>query len=265
MWSSRATCICDTLTWLPIKLSIPATSSNDLILRGIHDILHAIQNPSPASRLVPLTSDHYDARIRVTDLLTAVVTDTLLVPTPSTTDMPPQSPDPSLRVPTPPANPGLRVPAPPVAPALSMPLQTPEPPLRVESIAHVPPGTQSGPICTATLRPHRCHVHQLYRHYRQTSTQNQPPVPTRQTIKLPERSIPTNGAKSPRPPHHPGIPIAHAFPHTCASPSVYVTYPLPRAPSSWRPQAYKTSPCLISPSMAMPLIPTQANSPTIAS
>ena len=81
IWASRATRICDTLTWLPTKLPMPVASSADRILAGIAAILHALQHPSPASPMAPLTATHHDAVIRLTDLLTAVVT-----PTPTAID-----------------------------------------------------------------------------------------------------------------------------------------------------------------------------------
>ncbi|KAI2493168.1 Reverse transcriptase (RNA-dependent DNA polymerase) [Fragilaria crotonensis] len=47
-------------------------SSNDLILAGIHDILHALHHPSPASPLAPLTDSHHRALIELTSILTSL-------------------------------------------------------------------------------------------------------------------------------------------------------------------------------------------------
>jgi hypothetical protein len=57
-------------------------SSNDLILnKGIQDILHTLQHPSPASPVAPLTTNHYDEFLRITTLLTAIIP----TPTPAAT------------------------------------------------------------------------------------------------------------------------------------------------------------------------------------
>jgi hypothetical protein len=56
---TRAIRVCDTtLSWLPTKVTMPLSSSNDLILAGVQDILEALRNPSPRSPLDPLTDSH---------------------------------------------------------------------------------------------------------------------------------------------------------------------------------------------------------------
>ena len=55
MWDTRATRVCDTLTWLPPTLP-------DLILAGVRDIVQAIQSPSAGSPLAPLTDSHTDRK-----------------------------------------------------------------------------------------------------------------------------------------------------------------------------------------------------------
>ena len=64
LWETRTTRLCDTLTWFPTKITMSIASSNDLILAGVHDILHALQNPSPESPLAPLTDSHHEALIQ---------------------------------------------------------------------------------------------------------------------------------------------------------------------------------------------------------
>ncbi|KAI2497587.1 hypothetical protein MHU86_16893 [Fragilaria crotonensis] len=64
--------VCDTLSWFPTKVTMPLASSNDLILAGIHDILHALHHPSPASPLAPLTDSHHRALIELTSILTSL-------------------------------------------------------------------------------------------------------------------------------------------------------------------------------------------------
>jgi len=52
---TQAQHICDTLTWLPIKVPMSTASSIDLVLSRIQDINTALQNPSANSLLAPLT------------------------------------------------------------------------------------------------------------------------------------------------------------------------------------------------------------------
>ena len=73
LWDTRASRICDTLTWFPTKVTMPLASSNDLILAGIHDIVQALRNPSPKSPLAPLTDSHHDALSQLTTILTSIV------------------------------------------------------------------------------------------------------------------------------------------------------------------------------------------------
>ena len=51
LWDTRALRICDTLMWFPTQTTIPLASSNNLILAGVQDIIHALEHPSSAYRL----------------------------------------------------------------------------------------------------------------------------------------------------------------------------------------------------------------------
>ncbi|KAI2508552.1 hypothetical protein MHU86_5844 [Fragilaria crotonensis] len=75
LWESRATRICDTLSWFPSKLTMPLSSSNNLILLagGVQDIVHALRHPSPASPLAPLTDSDHQALTQLTSILTSLV------------------------------------------------------------------------------------------------------------------------------------------------------------------------------------------------
>jgi hypothetical protein len=70
---------------------MPITSSNDLILAGIHDIVDALEHPSSGSPLVPLATSHVAALHQLmTEVLTSV---TAPAPTSSQpTIAPPPSP-----------------------------------------------------------------------------------------------------------------------------------------------------------------------------
>ena len=81
---------------------MPLASSNDLILAGIHDILQALQNPSPGSPLAPLTDSLHETLVQLTTILTNVASpETPIAPTPEPPSANGQStrPDPPLRVP----------------------------------------------------------------------------------------------------------------------------------------------------------------------
>ena len=179
LWDTRSTRICDTLQWFPTKTPMPLASSTDLILAGIQDIVHALNNPSPGSPLAPLTDSHHDALVQLTTVLTSVAR-----PPTTTSDVP--LPDSPLRVaPLPDSllrvaslhDPPLRVvhkPVPPPAPAI--PIDEPPP----QSASTNP---QSRPICTVA-DSNRHHVRQQHWCAGQTtptSTTSKPKVITNST------------------------------------------------------------------------------------
>jgi hypothetical protein len=118
IWETRATRICDTLTWFPTHVPMPASSSTDIIIASLRDIVTALQNPSPQTPLAPCTDTQNQALLDVVTLLTN------LTPTPTESVAAPP-----LRVVTPgpgtPGAPPLRVV--PTKPASeNMPTSTPE-------------------------------------------------------------------------------------------------------------------------------------------
>ena len=90
----------------PTKGPMPLASSTDLILAGIHDIVHALHNPSPGSLLAPLSDSLFDALTQLTSILTSVAAPTTN-PSPTRGVIPttPAIPDEPLRVPQPPTVP----------------------------------------------------------------------------------------------------------------------------------------------------------------
>ena len=147
IWASRASRICDTLTWLPTKLTLPVASSDDRILAGIQTIVQALQQPAPASPLAPLPATHHDALLRLTALLQAINDPPVAPPLaalPSPSKPSASTPGASLRVavPTPVPIPPL-VPSPPHSPSLRVPtpvspLNTVGPPRRTVHFAPLP-------------------------------------------------------------------------------------------------------------------------------
>jgi hypothetical protein len=133
LWDTRATRVCDTLTWFPTKVTMPLASSNDLILAGVHNIVHALQHPSPGSPLAPLTDSHHEALLQLTTILTSLARPSAVLPTVlDTATTPAPSPEPPLRVaispPTLVAKNDTIVPA---APPTPTPRPTDDAPLRV--------------------------------------------------------------------------------------------------------------------------------------
>ena len=94
---THAECICNTVSWFPTKVMMLLTSSNDLILTSICNIMAALHNPLPGSPLAPLTESHVTALKQLTDILTGIATNpapggattnpTATVPAPAPTTM----------------------------------------------------------------------------------------------------------------------------------------------------------------------------------
>jgi hypothetical protein len=53
IWDTKRELICDTLKWFPTKVTMPLALSMDLVMAGVQDIVHALQNPSANSPLAP--------------------------------------------------------------------------------------------------------------------------------------------------------------------------------------------------------------------
>jgi len=71
---TRAARICDTITWFPTHVRMPAASSTDYILAGIADIVHALQSPTANAPFAPLSDSHTKALTLLMDILHAHVT-----------------------------------------------------------------------------------------------------------------------------------------------------------------------------------------------
>ncbi|EEC46594.1 predicted protein [Phaeodactylum tricornutum CCAP 1055/1] len=100
---TRAERVADTLSWFPTRIPMPAASSTDRALAAARDLVHALQNPSPASPFAPLDATQHQA---LTDLATLFAT----VAAPAD-DVPAPAPVPPVRPPAP---------APPLAQAVAV-------------------------------------------------------------------------------------------------------------------------------------------------
>ena len=96
LWVTRAT-----LARLPAKGKMPLALTANLILAGVHELLHALHHPSLGSPLAPMNASHTDARTQLTSILTSVAAPRRTFPMPHTA-APPLDPtataDPLLRV-----------------------------------------------------------------------------------------------------------------------------------------------------------------------
>jgi hypothetical protein len=69
MVATRALCISDTVAWFPSKVTIPTSSSVDLVIAGAKDIVQALHNPSPGSLLAPLVDSEVAVLKTLSDIL----------------------------------------------------------------------------------------------------------------------------------------------------------------------------------------------------
>jgi hypothetical protein len=99
IWETRALRSIDTLTWFPSKVKLPDSSSTDIILSCLQDVLHALNNPSPKSPLAPRTDTQMQALHDLIALLGSVSPKTpALLVTPPTAAVPTTKTNAPLRV-----------------------------------------------------------------------------------------------------------------------------------------------------------------------
>ena len=58
VWETRAKRVSDTLAWLPVHVAIPIPNSNDQAIAAASDLVIALQNPSPATALAPVSDNN---------------------------------------------------------------------------------------------------------------------------------------------------------------------------------------------------------------
>jgi hypothetical protein len=73
IWDTIDRSAIDTLSWFPTKVTMPISSSNDLILAGIHNILEALRDPTLGSPIDPLTDSHVATLKILLELITGLI------------------------------------------------------------------------------------------------------------------------------------------------------------------------------------------------
>jgi len=281
VWDTRAERISDTVSWFPTKVTLPLASSTDLILAGIQDIVHALNNPSPGSPLAPLTDGHVAALQNLTELLTNIVT-------PAPVDLLPLLPGPAPPAPVlivPPA----ALPAP--APLLRVDAPVPEAPHvrfglpdQVRLIPARPPRRAPAAATTSDMRtmwPHRrapaaettydMSTGPIGRRHRRNNRRNQPRRP-HQPPSDTENSLPL--ARHRPPPtttvHTENIPDLPVPPTDAAPLRPTVPQPPPTGtaslspPDNFQTPPSDTSQTLTSAPLLTPALPADAAAPSLS-
>jgi hypothetical protein len=141
VWETRAERICDTVTLFPSKVTIPASSSTDIIMSSLHDIVYALKHPAPASALAPTTNTQVRALVTLTELLTSICQpSTKPTPAPTLRVAAPEPMPQSTNVPTP----GLALDVAPAPELMPLPVP-PTPSLRVPKVTFSPKATSLEP------------------------------------------------------------------------------------------------------------------------
>jgi hypothetical protein len=69
---TRGTRTLTTVKWYPHEVKLPPSSSIDIIMNSLQDIVHALGNPAPRSPLAPPTDSHTEALHQLVELITNV-------------------------------------------------------------------------------------------------------------------------------------------------------------------------------------------------
>jgi hypothetical protein len=69
MWATECERAADTITWFPHHVTLPITSSINLVIAGAYDIVHALKHPLPGSPLAPLSDSEVAALTTITKVL----------------------------------------------------------------------------------------------------------------------------------------------------------------------------------------------------
>jgi hypothetical protein len=68
VWGTKSEHVADMLAWFPTKVQMPTVSSLDLVLAAAHDLIEALQHPSPGSPLAPTTDSQTAALKQLADI-----------------------------------------------------------------------------------------------------------------------------------------------------------------------------------------------------
>jgi Reverse transcriptase (RNA-dependent DNA polymerase) len=126
MWDTRATRICDTITWMPTRVTMPSPSTYTVIEEHLREIIQLLCKPMSNPHLQPLPESHLHAIETLASIFPAKPTEPVDTPEQDATPVAPLTSEPNSQLPTAPLP---RVPPAPTAPLPRVP----------ESIPPVPP------------------------------------------------------------------------------------------------------------------------------
>jgi hypothetical protein len=70
IWGTNAERMDDTLAWFPTHVTKPFTSSNEATIAAARDLIHALNNPSLASPICPISNIQQEALHQLVGIFT---------------------------------------------------------------------------------------------------------------------------------------------------------------------------------------------------
>jgi hypothetical protein len=77
VWATNAERVADTLAWFPQHATMPFLSSSQAEMAAARDLVSALNNPTPASPICPLTTSQRDQLHQLADIFTQHTANTL--------------------------------------------------------------------------------------------------------------------------------------------------------------------------------------------
>jgi hypothetical protein len=121
MWDTRATRICDTITWMPTRPTMPSPSMYKVIEEHLREIIHLLRKPMSNPHLQPLPESHLHAIETLASIFPTKPTEPVDMPKQDATPNVPLTSEPNSQPPTAPLP---RVPPAPTAPLPRVPEST---------------------------------------------------------------------------------------------------------------------------------------------
>ena len=94
--ATQAERVSDTLTWFPSQVIMPTASSAETAIAAAKDLIKALNNPSPASALSPLSDSHHYSLTQLADIFSQAADPTTKSQTPLPAATPIMTPPPTM-------------------------------------------------------------------------------------------------------------------------------------------------------------------------